>query len=72
MARTSLEHSFLPGNSLWAKPDNFTTVNSACTGQIAGSGAPSSRCRTFLDANEKAAEQWDLERRYHAFEAEQH
>jgi adenosine deaminase len=72
MARTSLEHSFLPGNSLWAKPDTFTTVNSACTGQIAGSGTPSSRCRNFLDANEKAAEQWDLERRFNAFEAEQH
>jgi adenosine deaminase len=72
MARTSLEHSFLPGASLWAKPDSFTTINVACAGQIPGSSTPSSRCRAFLQANEKAAEQWELERRYRAFEAEQH
>jgi adenosine deaminase len=72
MARTSLEHSFLPGDSLWAKPDRFAAVNTACAGQLPGADAPSSRCRAFLDANEKAAEQWQLEHRYRAFEAAQH
>ena len=33
MARTSLEHSFLPGPSLWQKPDVFTRANSACAAQ---------------------------------------
>ena len=30
MARASLEHSFLPGNSLWRTPDTFTQMVSAC------------------------------------------
>jgi adenosine deaminase len=72
MARTSLEHSFLPGASLWAKPDSFAAVNAACVGQMPGADNPSSRCRDFLDANEKAAEQWQLEHRYRVFEAAQH
>ncbi len=31
IARTSLEHSFLPGPSLWAQPDAFTRPVSACS-----------------------------------------
>jgi adenosine deaminase len=68
MARTSLEHSFLPGASLWAQPDNFTRVNAACAGQSVGSTTPSARCGDFLKANEKAQEQWQLEHRYQTFE----
>lgn len=30
MVRTGLEHAFLPGESLWAKPDDFTKRSSAC------------------------------------------
>jgi hypothetical protein len=26
-------------------------------------------CKSFLDANEKAAEQWELERRFREFDA---
>jgi adenosine deaminase len=69
MARTSLEHSFLPGASLWVQPDDFTRVNAACAGQQAGSTTPSGRCSDFLKANEKAQEQWQLEHRYQAFES---
>jgi len=69
MARTSLEHSFLPGASLWAQPDSFTAVNSACASQPLGSDNPTSKCETFLRANERAAEQWQLEHRYQLFEA---
>ena len=69
MARTSLEHSFLPGASLWAQPDQFTVVNAACAQQPLGSENPASRCATFLQANEKAAEQWQLEHRYKVFES---
>ena len=68
MARTSLEHSFLSGASLWAQADDFTRVNTACAGQSVGSTTPSARCSDFLKANEKAQEQWQLERRYQAFE----
>jgi adenosine deaminase len=65
-ARDSLEHSFLPGESLWAQPDDYDHLKSVCN---AHGGAPSSACSQFLNANEKAAQQWELERRFAAFEA---
>jgi adenosine deaminase len=69
LARTGLEHSFLPGPGLWAAPDAFTAPASACKAQPLGSEKPSAACKSFLDASEKAAAQWELERRFHAFEA---
>lgn len=69
MARTSLEHSFLPGTSLWQQPDTFTRVNVACISQSLGAEKPGAKCRAFLDSSEKAAEQWELEHRYKVFEA---
>ena len=68
MARTSIEHSFLPGASLWAAPDSFTTVNSACAGQPLGGANPTPKCLAFLQSSERAAEQWQLEHRYQLFE----
>jgi len=68
MARTSLEHSFLPGPSLWQKPDTFTRLNAACAAQSPGSETPSSKCEAFLKSSEKATEQWNLEHRYQVFE----
>ena len=69
LARTGMEHNFLPGESLWASPDRFETLVGACKGQLAGGPRPSAGCKSFLDANEKAAAQWELERRFHEFEA---
>lgn len=69
LARTGMEHNFLPGESLWAAPDAFTTPASACKGQILGGAKPSPSCKSFLDENEKAAAQWELERRFRDFEA---
>jgi adenosine deaminase len=68
-ARTSLEHSFLPGASLWQKPDVFNQVVGACSGQPLGAENPTPRCLTFLQSSEKAAEQWQLEHRYDQFES---
>jgi adenosine deaminase len=68
MVRASLEHAFLPGPSLWAAPDSFVTPIEPCAGQALGGRAPSQRCRAFLDGSEKAAAQWELERRFRAFE----
>jgi adenosine deaminase len=70
MARTSLEHSFLSGQSLWRSPDVFTLIHPACSAQPLGADSPTSKCAAFLQANEKAAEQWQLEHRFHLFEAE--
>lgn len=68
MARTSLEHSFLPGDDLWQTPDSFKGITPACSGQSAGSESPSARCAEFLHGNVKAAQQWELERRFRVFE----
>ena len=68
MARTSLEHSFLPGESLWAKPDDFTYAKPACAGQVLGSASPTAKCQALLGSSERAAQQWELERRFTAFE----
>jgi adenosine deaminase len=68
MARTSIEHSFLPGASLWQKADAFTAVNPACSTSPLGAETPSGSCIDFLKANAKAAEQWELEHRYKVFE----
>jgi hypothetical protein len=67
MARESLEHSFLPGVSLWADRQETRKV-AECAGGQAGSSARSDACRKFLDANEKARVQWKLEQEFAAFE----
>jgi adenosine deaminase len=68
-ARTSLEHSFLPGPSLWQQHDKFTQTVSACSGQPLGSANPTPKCMSFLQSSEKAAQQWELEHRYDLFES---
>jgi adenosine deaminase len=69
MARTGMEHNFLPGKSLWAAPDAFANPADACKGQPLGAENPSSACKSFLVGSEKATAQWELERRFRAFEA---
>ncbi|KAA6463203.1 adenosine deaminase [Acidobacteria bacterium AB60] len=68
LARTGMEHNFLPGKSLWAEPDRFTAPVPACRTQL-GSEKPAGACSEFLKANQKAAAQYELERRFRAFEA---
>jgi adenosine deaminase len=64
MARNSLEHSFLPGASLWTEATNFRPVR-AC----AGSGdKPSAACQKFLESSERARIQWSLEKEFGLFE----
>ena len=69
MVRTSLEHSFLPGASLWRDPDVFRQVVSGCSQDKDISAEPSSTCAAFLGSSEKARQQWELERRFAAYEA---
>ena len=68
-ARTSLEHSFAGGDSLWAAPDVFTARVPACAGSIGASSSPGARCAALLNHSPRAALQWELERRFAAFEA---
>ena len=69
LARTGMEHDFLPGASLWSKPDDFSAAVSACKGETLGGGDPSDNCKQFLDGSQKASAQWELERRFRDFEA---
>lgn len=66
-ARTSLEHAFLPGESLWAAPDSFTAMRAECARAMFVTPAPV--CAGFLAGSEKARQQWELERRFQRFEA---
>jgi adenosine deaminase len=67
LARTGIEHSFLPGASLWTKPDDYRQMVGACRAGFAGE-VPSA-CADFLRDSQKAAAQWELERRFMVFEA---
>ena len=69
MVRTGIEHIFLPGESLWAAPDNFSTPVAACGRQLLGSEHPSTSCAAFLKNSQRAVQQWELERRFHEFES---
>jgi adenosine deaminase len=68
MVRTSIEHSFLPGASLWQERDQFKQTVVDCSGDALGADKPSSKCATFLQSSERAQQQWELERRFNAFE----
>jgi adenosine deaminase len=67
MARTSLEHSFLPGQSLWSDPHKFNPVHE-CAGEKP-LAVPGSACSKFLSGSEKAREEWRLEHRFAEFES---
>ncbi|MGC2163971.1 MAG: adenosine deaminase [Silvibacterium sp.] len=70
MVRTSLEHAFLPGASLWqfTTPEMLDKPVTVCATQL-GQEKPAGACAKFIDDSEKAQQQWELERRFHVFEA---
>ncbi|VBA58618.1 adenosine deaminase [Mycobacterium attenuatum] len=67
LVRQSLEYSFLPGASLWAQLPYALPV-AVCADDLLGGAAPSSACGAYLQANERAREQWRLEGALAAFE----
>ncbi len=71
-ARTSLEHAFLHGESLYFRPDDFAHRKTVCDAPITVASKPSTACSAFLGANEKAAAQWELEQRFAGCEASIH
>lgn len=62
MARNSLEHAFLPGKSLWANAPGIRPV------PVCAKGATNA-CQQFLNGNEKARLQWQLEADFRQFES---
>ena len=68
MTRQSIEHSFLPGDSLWASTKSAFRPVAACSADTAIEERPSPACAKFLAANERAWEQWKLETAFARFE----
>lgn len=66
-SRNSLEHSFLPGASLWQDAARAQPV-AACRRDAPGAAKPTASCAAWLDANERARVQWQLEAAFDAFE----
>ena len=71
MVRTGIEHSFLPGDSLWqsSTPEKLDQPVAQCRGQL-GKDTPTGACATLVHSSEKAQQQWELEHRFHIFEAQ--
>lgn len=67
IVRNSLTYNFMPGQSLWADPKQFTIV-AACSRDSAGGDKPSTSCADFLKQNPKAELQWRLEKQFNTFE----
>jgi adenosine deaminase len=66
MARTSLEHAFISGSSLWSDDKTFRSVKECAGAQSAT--AVSAACQKFLDSSEKARLQLKLEQQFREFE----
>jgi adenosine deaminase len=71
MVRTGLEHSFLAGDSLWEQPgpwESYAHPRAVCRTQL-GREQASGACASLLAGSDKARQQFELERRFHVFEA---
>ena len=66
MVRNSISYAFIPGDNLWHGHD-YKKVDSSCRGDL-GMRQPSKKCKKFLASSEKAALQWELEKRFMEFE----
>jgi len=68
MARTSLEHAFLQGDSLWRDEKKLVRVKD-CALDHPDRENVSDKCQDFLKANPRANLQWELEQQLADFEA---
>jgi adenosine deaminase len=68
MARTSLQHAFLPGGSLWADARKFIPVTQ-CSKDLARMSDASGECKRYLATSDKARLQWKLEEELKDFES---
>ncbi|MDC0708860.1 adenosine deaminase [Stigmatella sp. ncwal1] len=68
MARVSLQHAFVEGESLWTNRTAYGSAVSACAQDRLGAAPASAECERYLSANKRAALQWKLEGQLAAFE----
>lgn len=66
--RNSIEYSFLQGRGIWASKGDYSQLTAECSRCSPGSKEPDARCKAFLDSNEKARIEWELEGELVAFE----
>jgi adenosine deaminase len=70
IARDSLEHAFLPGDSVWTTLG--TPVGACAATDTMGIGdSPNAACSAYLATSERATMQWSLEHNFLAFESQQ-
>ncbi|MFY9647551.1 MAG: adenosine deaminase [Terriglobales bacterium] len=67
MARESLEHSFIPGESLWSDGREMKR-SEACAEDQAWGDRVSAKCEKLMAGSERARVQWKLERALAEFE----
>jgi adenosine deaminase len=67
LARASIQHSFLPGESLWATPNRYDALATACDGADV-EAHPEGPCAELLAASPKAEQAFRLERAFASFE----
>lgn len=67
MVRNSLEHAFVPGDSLWNDLQHQRRVP-ACRNARPDQGKLPVSCSAFLEGSSKARLQWELEAALHRFE----
>jgi adenosine deaminase len=67
MARASLEHSFIPGDSLWSDGRELRRA-AACADDEPSDDRMTGKCEKWIEANERVRLQWQLERAFAEFE----
>lgn len=68
MVRNSINYGFLPGENLW-QDHGYQRMNTVCATSFAAK-QPAAACKSLLANSEKAAMQWELEKRFAAFESQ--
>jgi len=67
MVRNTISYAFIPGENLWQDAD-YRSMQPACAHSL-DSEQPKAECRSLLKSSEKAALQWELEKRFITFES---
>jgi adenosine deaminase len=68
MVRTSIEHAFVEGESIWKTRDSFIDVVDVCASFPRGSAEEGTACADFIAGSERATLQWKLEADFKAYE----
>jgi adenosine deaminase len=69
LIRTSMDQAFIQGKGLWQIPGEYSHMVEACATDLPSNDVISTSCKTYLRTNDKASEQWRLEKRLAAFES---